>query len=222
MPDSRPVAAGGAWVLAGVLAIGAAAGCSAGGTGDTIADQARRGDSKGYLAGDGTIEKVAVERRGEPVTLTGTTVDGAAWSSQQARGTVLVLNVWGSWCPPCEAEMPYLQSVWKELSSGGQPVRFLGINVRESPQTASAAIRRYGLTYPSLADDGGRAMLALQGKANATPTTLVLDRTGRIAARVSGPVTGAATLRALVTEVIAEPGGGSGGETSGTAGGAAG
>ena len=79
----------------------------------------------------------------------------------------------------------------------------MGINYRDGVETATAFLRANEITYPSLEDDGGRTLLALRGKANATPTTLVLDRRGRIAARVSGPVT-AATLTGLVNDVLGE------------------
>ncbi|HYO86897.1 MAG TPA: TlpA disulfide reductase family protein [Dermatophilaceae bacterium] len=194
------------WVAALVLAVvaGGLAGCS-GPAPNTVAGRAGQAGSQGYIAGDGTLERLAVEQRAEPVLLAGQTLQGAAWSSDQALGKVVVLNVWGSWCPPCEAEMVHLQSVWSQLSGAGRPVAFVGINIKESPQTASAAATRYGLTYPSLADDGGRALMALQGRVSAPPTTLVLDRSGRIAARISGPVTSPATLRDLIEAVLAEP-----------------
>ena len=63
------------------------------------------------------------------------------------------------------------------------------------------------MTFPSLAYDGGRSMLALRGAATATPTTLVLDRKGRIAGRISGPIPGESTLKGLIDDVVAEPAG---------------
>ena len=81
----------------------------------------------------------------------------------------------------------------------------MGVNYRDGVSTAQAFLRANKITYPSLQDDGGRTLLALRGKANTTPTTLVLDRQGRIAARVSGPVS-ATTLSALVSDVLSEGG----------------
>jgi thiol-disulfide isomerase/thioredoxin len=137
------------------------------------------------------------------LTLSGTTLQGSPWKVADAADKVLVLNVWGSWCGPCVAEMPHLQQVWSQLSSAGKPVQFMGINYRDGAETAEAFLRVNKVTFPSLADDGGRTLLALRGKANTTPTTLVLDRRGRIAARVSGPVT-VATLAGLVKDVLGE------------------
>jgi len=192
--------------LTAVLASGAlVVGLSGCGTDtNSIAAQAKSGDGKGFVSGDGTIERVAPDQRQTPLTVNGTTMDGSRWSVADAVDKVLVLNVWGSWCGPCVAEMPHLQQVWSQVSGPGKPVQFMGINYRDGAETAKAFLRANKITYPSLQDDGGRALLALRGKANATPTTLVLDRRGRLAARVSGPVT-AATLSGLVSDVLGEP-----------------
>ena len=190
------------------LAVGAVClGVSACGSSDanSIAAQARSGDGKGYVSGDGSIERLAPDQRSSSLTLSGVTMQGAQWKVADARNHVLVLNVWGQWCGPCVAEMPHLQQVWEQLSAAGKPVQFMGVNERDGVETASAFLRANKITYPSLQDDGGATLLALRGKANTTPTTLVLDRQGRIAARVSGPVA-AATLSGLVNDVLGEGG----------------
>jgi thiol-disulfide isomerase/thioredoxin len=184
----------------GALTLGVSA-CSS--DAGSIAAQARSGDGKGYVSGDGSIERLAPDQRSSPLTLTGMTLQGTPWRVADARDHVLVLNVWGQWCGPCVAEMPHLQQVWSQLYVAGKPVAFMGINYRDGVDTAKAFLRANNITYPSLRDDGGTTLLALRGKANTTPTTLVLDRRGRIAARVSGPVT-AATLSGLVNDVLGE------------------
>ena len=189
-------------MAAGAICLGVSA-CSS--DAGSIAAQARSGDGKGYVSGDGTIERLAPDQRSSPLTLSGTTLAGTAWKVADAKNRVLVLNVWGQWCGPCVAEMPHLQQVWSQLSAAGRPVQFMGVNYRDGVQTAQAFLRANKITYPSLQDDGGRTLLSLRGKANTTPTTLVLDRQGRIAARVSGPVS-AATLSALVSDVLSEGG----------------
>lgn len=177
------------------------AGCS--GDSESISDQARKGDNKGYIAGDGTIEQLPAGDRKQPISLSGTTIDGAAWNVKNEKNKVVVLNVWGAWCGPCQDEMPHLQQVWAAYEKADAPVQFMGLDQRDSVASAKATLKRFNITYPSLRDDGGRSLLALQGKAAATPTTLVLDRQNRIAARVSGPVT-ATTLKDLVDDVVSE------------------
>jgi thiol-disulfide isomerase/thioredoxin len=187
-------------LVAMMLALGVSA-CSP--DSGSIAAQARSGDGKGFVSGDGTIERLAIDQRADPSTVSGTTLQGTRWKVADAANKVVVLNVWGSWCGPCVAEMPHLQQVWSHLSSAGEPVQFMGINYRDDASTARAFLRVNKITYPSLADDGGRTLLALRGQASSTPTTLVLDRSGRLAARVSGPVS-AATLTGLVKDVLGE------------------
>jgi thiol-disulfide isomerase/thioredoxin len=173
---------------------------------NSVASQAMAGDGKGYVAGDGTVEQLAVADRGAAVSLGGTTVDGKSWSTAaDAPGKVVVVNVWGSWCGPCVDETPHLQQVWQSYSTAGKPVAFVGIDIKESAATAAAFLKANNVTYPSLSDSGsgGQPMLALQGKAAATPSTLVLDRKGRIAARVLGATT-VSTLTGLVDDVLAE------------------
>jgi thiol-disulfide isomerase/thioredoxin len=187
-------------IAAGALCLGVSA-CSS--DPNSIAAQAKSGDGKGFVSGDGSIERLGSDQRSALLALSGTTLTGAPWKVADARDKVLVLNVWGQWCGPCVAEMPHLQQVWSQLSAAGKPVQFMGINYRDGVETAKAFLRANKITYPSLEDDGGRTLLALRGKANTTPTTLVLDRQGRIAARVSGPVT-AATLSGLVDDVLGE------------------
>ena len=197
--DRRTALRWGAVAMAGGLATFAAA-CSS--DPNSVADQARSGDRKGYVAGDGSIEQVPASDRGEPVKLAGTTLEGKPWDIAQHAGTVLVVNVWGSWCPPCIEETPDLQKAWETVRSTGRKVEFIGLDKLEGPETGLAFQKANKVTYPSLAYDGGVPLLALQGKASATPTTLVLDGEARIAARVSGPVS-TTTLLGLVDDVLA-------------------
>ena len=200
--DRRTALRWGAVAMAGGLVVFTAA-CTS--DPNSVEAQARSGDRKGYVAGDGSIEQLARDQRGEPVTLLGTTLEGKEWSLKDKEGTVVVVNVWGSWCPPCIEETPALQKAWERIEAGGKDVVFIGMDKLESPETGLAFLKAHGVTYPSLAYDGGVPLLALQGKASATPTTLVLDGDGRIAARVSGPVT-TSTLLGLVDDVLAEQG----------------
>jgi thiol-disulfide isomerase/thioredoxin len=172
---------------------------------NSVAAQAKAGDQKGYVSGDGAVETIPTGKRGTPVELTGDLLDGTPWDIADTRGKVLVLNVWGSWCAPCVAEAPDLQKTWAGLRADTAPVEFMGIDFREDPARGAAFVKKAGITYPSLSDEasGGTLILALQGKAPTVPTTLVLDTEGRIAARVSGAVS-ASTLRGLVDDAVAE------------------
>lgn len=152
----------------------------------------------------GGIERIAASQRAAPVKLDGRLLDGTPWRLADQAGKVVVVNVWYSTCGPCEAEMPLLERAWKQLSAKHPDLRFMGIDFGESPESGKSALARYGTTYPSLSDESRTLTLGLQGKANATPTTLVLDRQGRIAARVTGAVTSESTLVGLIEDVLAE------------------
>jgi thiol-disulfide isomerase/thioredoxin len=182
-----------ALVAAALLALPA---CSGGST-TSVAGQ-------GFISCDGTVTQLAVSERKDPVEFRGTTLAGKPFNLRSLRGDVVVVNVWASWCAPCIAEAPGLQKVHEQTEAEG--VRFIGINTEADQAAARAHERRFGVTYPSLADDGGRALLRLRGSLppTATPSTLVLDRNGRVAARVIGRVD-ASTLQSLVDDARAEP-----------------
>jgi thiol-disulfide isomerase/thioredoxin len=161
------------------------------------------GTGNNFVAGDGTITLVPPARRGQPVTLSGTTLEGRPLDLATLRGRTVVLNVWGSWCPPCRKEAPDLQAASTELAPRG--VDFVGINYRDTDAAQAVAFQRtFGVTYPSLVDDGGKLLLALRGAVPpaAIPTTLVIDAQGRIGARISGGTT-KVTLVDLVQDVLA-------------------
>jgi thiol-disulfide isomerase/thioredoxin len=97
-------------------------------------------------------------------------------------GKVVVLNLWGAWCPPCRVEAPELEKVYRERKADG--VQVLGIDVRDENRTAPQDfVRDTGLTYPSIYDPPGRSLLAWQGyPRSVVPSTIVLDREHRVAA----------------------------------------
>ena len=183
------------------LALTLGLGACASGTNADIAKQAN--DQKGYVGGDGTVEELPAAKRAEPVTVSGTTLQGKNWDVKSERGKVVVLNVWGAWCGPCQGEMPHLEKAWKSYDSANKPVAFMGLDQRDSDAVASSTLKKWGVTFPSLANDDGQNLQGLQRKVVATPTTLVLDKQGRIAARVSGATT-ETTVRNMVDKVLAE------------------
>ena len=191
-PSRRAVAG-----LAMVVALG---GCSS----NSVNDRARDGSQENFIVGDSRVQTIAPDQRLEPVALTGTTLDGQPWTIDSTRGKPLVINIWASWCPPCRAEAPAIKAV-SESPEFADTVAFVGIDQRESAETGLAQAKAWGHTFPSLTDDGGVAVLALQGRARATPSTLILDPQGRIATYVGGPVT-EAMLTGMIQDVLKEGG----------------
>lgn len=98
------------------------------------------------------------------------------------KGKVVVINLWGAWCPPCRVEAPQLQKVWETYQDKG--VQVLGIDFRdENRQQPADFMRDTGLTYPSIYDPPGRSLLPLKGYPRAVvPSTIVLDKQHRVTA----------------------------------------
>lgn len=193
--------------LSYVTALGLALllGASGCGATDELAAQYRSGSNKGYISGDGRVVEIPAEDRGEPVVFEGVLETGENVSSDDYRGHVLVVNFWYAACGPCRVEAPYLEEVHQEFAGNGAD--FLGINTYDQAATALAFADTYGITYPSVIDaQNGQVKLAFAQVATvlATPTTLVVDQEGRVAARISGQLDGPSTLRAIVRDVIEE------------------
>jgi thiol-disulfide isomerase/thioredoxin len=163
-------------------------------------DKADTGD-KGYIDGTGIITRLAVDKRKKPGQVSGETLSGKKLDLSSYAGKVIVLNVWGSWCPPCRKETPDLVAAAKALRPKG--VEFLGLNTRDNdPGPAKAFVRTFEVPYPSVYDPHGAQLLGFRDTLppSAIPSTLVIDRQGRVAARVLGPMT-RRTLEALAGDV---------------------
>jgi thiol-disulfide isomerase/thioredoxin len=141
------------------------------------------------------------KRVGAP-KLEGTTLNGEPFSLSNLAGSIVVINVWGSWCAPCRAETPDLVRLANEDTDQG--VRFVGINTRDNLDAAKAFVRSFKVPYPSVRDNNGEVLLAFRDTIPTTvvPTTLVVDAHGQIAARVIGPVT-YNTLKGIINDEIA-------------------
>lgn len=168
-------------------------------------DSVGTGD-KGYVGVDGkaVITRLPVDERKKPGPVSGTTLEGEKLNLSQYDGKVVVLNVWGSWCPPCRAEAKDLAEAARELAA--EDVVFLGINTKDSsPQQGLSFQKRYDVPYPSLFDPAGRTLLAFHGTLSpgAIPSTVILDARGRVAATVLGEMPSQRTLVDMVHDVSA-------------------
>jgi peroxiredoxin len=177
------------------------AGCAS----DPLADQYKDGTNTNYISGDGVYKEYAPEQRQDPVDFTGVSDAGVEISSADYAGEVYVVNFWYASCPPCRAEAPDLQALSEDYADKG--VEFLGVNTYDQAGSSEAFARTYGITYPSILDANDVAVQFAFSKSvapNAVPTTLVVDREGRVAARWSGMISDPSILESMIDRVIDE------------------
>lgn len=169
----------------------------------SVAEQAKAGTGKGYIAGDGTVQEYSGENRSDPVEFTAKTFDGTTVDASKWTAGATVLNFWYAACAPCRTEAPTMKKLSAELEAEG--AQFIGVNVRDEKAAATAFESTFGITYPSIRDIDGDVLLALTQYVppQAVPTTLVLDRERRITARVLG-VADESTLRSLIKTALSE------------------
>lgn len=156
-----------------------------------------------YVSGDGSTIILSISERHALPAIVGPTLDGGTLSLAQLQGKVVVINVWASWCPPCRAEARTLERVYGTLKPKG--VLFLGVDTRDNQVAGNAYVTDFGITYPSWFDQDGALLLAFRGALPpaAIPTTIVIDRHGRVAARALGGVD-ESRLLGLIEPILAE------------------
>jgi thiol-disulfide isomerase/thioredoxin len=152
-------------------------------------EQSRSAGQVGYPDVPRNLTRVPPDQRKELPTVSGPVLgSNQTISTQDYRGKVVVINVWGSWCPPCRKEAPDLQSASVETKDVAQ---FVGITSKDyDPAPAEAFVRSFDITYPSIYDPTGKVLLAFAGDLppSAIPSTMIIDREGRLAVRVLSEV----------------------------------
>jgi thiol-disulfide isomerase/thioredoxin len=193
MPTRRLTAAAAATVAAVALLL---SGCA------STSSAATSGPDGGFVAGDGSIVVVPATTRADAPDVSGGTLDGSTFRLSDHLGEVVVLNVWASWCAPCRAEAPGLAALASEYASKG--VQFVGLDTRDSDVSARAFVEKFGIPYPNVIDRDGRLQLLFGDSLppQAIPSTLVIDRDGKVAARALGKVS-ESSLRAMIDPLLA-------------------
>jgi thiol-disulfide isomerase/thioredoxin len=150
-----------------------------------------------FIEGSGAVTRIDIADRKAAPALSGMTLSGKTFIFNP--GQVAVVNVWASWCSPCRAEIPILIELAKQYPE----VQFLGILTRDNPATAEAFARRFAIPYPTFIDDS--LLIGFKGSlpANAIPSTVIIDKNGNVAARISGEVT-LTSLSKLIREIDSE------------------
>ena len=150
-----------------------------------------------YISGDGAVTFINSSDRIPAPAISGVTLLGTNYT--YSVGKVGIVNVWASWCSPCRAEEPALSA----LATMYPEVAFIGILTRDNPVNAEAFVRKRNIPYPTLIDDSILIGFRKSLPANAIPSTVVIDKQGNVAARISGAVT-VSSLKDLIEKILAE------------------
>jgi thiol-disulfide isomerase/thioredoxin len=152
-------------------------------------EQTQSAGQVGYPTVPRNLTRIPPDQRQELPTVSGPALgSNQTISTRDYRGKVVVINVWGSWCPPCRKEAPDLQAASVETTADAQ---FVGITSKDyDPAPAEAFVRSFKITYPSIYDPTGKVLLAFAGELppSAIPSTMIIDREGRLAVRVLSEV----------------------------------
>ncbi|MEU8975452.1 TlpA disulfide reductase family protein [Streptomyces monashensis] len=163
------------------------------------------GGNTNFVTGNNGISTAPLGKRDAAPDLSGDTIDGKKLDVASFKGQVVVVNVWGSWCSPCREEASYFAKVSKTYE--GKGVQFVGINTRDTSTTPAVNFEKeHGIDYPSLYDPTGKLMLRFKkGTLNPQliPSTLVIDKHGKVAARALEALDDTALLK-MLKPVLAE------------------
>jgi thiol-disulfide isomerase/thioredoxin len=159
------------------------------------------GPAKGRHITEIGVHVVPSGQRSRVADLSGTTLSGAGFDlGEHLGGSLVLINVWASWCEPCREEMPILA---RAARGHGSALKVLGIDERDSDSSARRFASSLGATYPSLIDRDSRLLMKLpMVPHNAIPSSVVIDGDGRVAAWVVGPVT-PPELASVITRIRA-------------------
>ncbi len=128
-----------------------------------------------------------------------TTFDGQTIDSADFAGKVVLVNIWASWCKPCEQEAPFLQQAWEQYADRGD-VLFLGIDYVDTEKQALSYLDRFDITYPNGPDLGTNIFHAF--RAQGVPETFVINKLGEVAAVKIGPFTTLDEITAIIERLL--------------------
>ena len=131
-----------------------------------------------------TAARIRVLKARDPVDFSLPLLAGGSAGLSAYRGKVVVLNFWATWCPPCRAEMPSMETFYRRFKAQG--LEILAVDGGEDAAMVRQFIQQNGYTFPVLLDRDN-AVNSRYG-ISAIPTTFILDRSGKIIATVMGSI----------------------------------
>jgi peroxiredoxin len=180
-PTATARTAGAAALLSAVFSLSACSG------GSNAVDQNSNNQFRYVQANEkGSVIEAVKRKQAGPVA--GTLLAGGNYRLADDRGKVVVLNFFASWCPPCQTETPQFDTLYRERKAGG--VQFIGMDVKDPSKSAAQSwLKDKGITFPVVYDEAARSAIQLgEVPMAALPSTVVIDKQGRVAAVYVGSV----------------------------------
>ena len=128
------------------------------------------------------------------------TTEGETIKLSDLRGQAVLVNLWATWCPPCRAEMPAIERVYKDYKDQGLVVLAVNMTAQDTPSNIAPFIDEYGLTFPVLLDEDNSVASAYQLRS--LPSSFFIDRDGIIREVVIGGPMAEALLRTRVEQIL--------------------
>jgi cytochrome c biogenesis protein CcmG/thiol:disulfide interchange protein DsbE len=147
-------------------------------TGNTSAPQA------GFAAPDFTLK----------------TPTGETYKLSELRGQAVLVNLWATWCPPCRAEMPTIEKMYKEYKNQGFNVLAINMTYQDDPINVVPFMNEYGLTFPVLLEETGNVGASYQLRS--LPSSYFINRAGIIQEVVIGGPMSEAQLRTRIEQIL--------------------
>jgi peroxiredoxin len=168
-------------LLPAVLGLSACSG------GKNAVDQSA-GNQFRYVQANDKGSVIAAAKRKQAGPVAGSLLAGGDYRLSDDRGKVVVLNFFASWCPPCQLETPQFDSIYRARKAAG--VQFIGMDVKDPSKSAAQSwIKDKDITFPVVYDEAARSAIQLGDVPMAAlPSTVVIDKQGRVAAVYVGSV----------------------------------
>lgn len=128
-----------------------------------------------------------------------TSFDGQTYNLADLKGKVVLVNIWASWCKPCEEEAPYLETAWRNYQARGDVI-FLGVAWTDTDKKSLEYLQKFDITYPNGPDLGTRIYQAY--RATGVPETYIIDRNGILAYVKISPFESPAEIQQVVDGVL--------------------